>query len=414
MHGNFFEAFGKKDNESRYIPNDILEELNSLLPSNFRYERDSNGQYRAVPDPHQKLCFDIEFDFSKAPELEKVYAEIGPEKMMHYLHRVQKMAPVKNMKLGTTSKLESVNKLSSDPLSDKESEIIDSWIFPSGFEKPYKLIFESPEGDKAEVEIQQVKYDSLTEIKKQNISFPALTIEMYQYSPLSAQDDPKAHTSVDHQIKIAYSVTPNKAQSVRDAVTALHIFRGLLNGTTKINNRSISSNGGQIISEPLKLESMLILWETALKLEDKLDVSFSPSAKLSSEDIELFTELDLCMLQGKMIKWKHPFDHYHISDFQLFSDGRKIDDIIGKEKLAYAFIEGPIPTKLLGAEFDLYSISVMEGFKITNIDWKEEDKDGEVYITDYDEHPWVLSRQYCTKQDAIEFYQKTISHVKDE
>lgn len=414
MHGNFFEAFGKKDNESRYIPNDILEELNSLLPSNFRYEREPNGQYRAVPDPHQELCFNTEFDFSKAPELEQIYAEIGPDKMIDYLYRVQKRAPVKNTKLGTTSKLESVNKLSSDPLRDKESEIIDSWIFPSGFEKPYKLLFESPEGDKAEVEIQQVKYDSLTEIKKQNNSFPALTIEIYQYSPLSTRDDPNAHTSAEHQVKIAYSVTPNKAQSVRDAVTALHIFRGLLKGTTKINNHSISSKEGKIISEPVKLESMLTLWEKALKLEEKLEVSFSPSANLSSEDMELFTELDLCMLQGKRIKWKHPFDHYHISDYQASSDGKRIDDNIGTEKLTHVFTEGPIPTKLLGAEFELYSISVMDGFKITSIDWKEKDKDGEVYITDYDEHPWVLSRQYCTKQEAIEFYQNTISHEKDE
>lgn len=406
MHGHFFEAFGKQDSESRTIPDDILQNLNKRLPENFKYMKRSDGSYEAVPNENMEgLVFNFELDLDNEPHLKELYNELGADKFIAYIYRIQKAIPAKDIKMGTSDKLESVRKLSSDPLSDEECEITHSMIYPSQFEKPYTIRFESPEGDVVDIDIQQVKYDSLTEIKRENISFPALKIEIYQYSPLTNRLDSGAHTSQTKQIKINYAVIPNRAKTVHEVVVAFHVFKGLVEGTTKMNNTYLTSQEGKITSPTVQMESSMVFWETALKLEKKLNVSFDPSIALSNADLQLFTELDVCMLQGKMIKWNHPFDHFHIDDYQA-KDGLDLDNHIMKEKISYAFIEGPISATLLGASFDYYSLTTMDGFKITNIEWEKKGKKGEVYISDSDDNPWVLSRHYCTEQEAKEFIEK--------
>ena len=49
MIGDFFESFGKEKDEQRELPHEVVEALNALLPDNFEYVADENGNYRAVP-----------------------------------------------------------------------------------------------------------------------------------------------------------------------------------------------------------------------------------------------------------------------------------------------------------------------------------------------------------------------------
>lgn len=416
MHGRFFEAFGKKDSDSRVIPEDVLQELNKRLPPNFKYFRRSDGNYEAIPNPDsalQDVVLKVDFDFEKEPQLAKLYSEIGFDKFSEYLFRAQKPIPIKNLKMGSGEKLEPIGKLIADPLSDNECEITNSYVYPSRFEKPHRTKFESPEGDVVEIEIQQVKYDSVTEVKSENVSYPALKIEIFQYSPLTSEDIPKSYTNKDQQVRINYAVLPKKAETVQEAVSALHIFRGLVDGTTKINDSLLSPQGNTLPPKPMQLEASVAFWETALQLEKKLNITFNPSMDLSSDDIQLFAELDVCMLQGKAIEWKHPFDHFHIGGFHPVAGGKRINAYIGSDNISYAFIEGPIKVSLMGAKFDFYSRSFMHGFVITDIEWNEIEKEGEVYISDSGDSPWILSRHYCTEQEAVEFRREIDARLLD-
>lgn len=405
MHGNFFDAFGKEEKKNRSIPKGVLDALNKTLPPNYVYVRMKDGSYKALPNPQVNLSnwvINSTFDFSKEPKLGELYATLGAEKFLEYLFRTQKAVPCKEIKIGTDEMQVSLGKLSSDPFDDQECVITQTMMYPSRYEKAQKVVFESPEGDKAEIHIQQVKYDSLTEIKNENVDFPALRIEIYQYSPLTEIDETKAYTSKEHQIRINYAVTPNKAKSSKEAVTALRIFRGLINGETRINGKRLKGESTIKQEVPIQVENSLVFWETAVKLEEKIGIAFDPSVGITQDDAKLFTELDICMLQGKMLEWKHPFDHFHISEFHSAYGDKSFSDFIGNQNLRYVFIEGPIKVKLLGTEFDIYSKTLLSGFVITNIEWSGED-DGEVYISDNDRGPWILSRLYCTKEEAIEF-----------
>ena len=417
MIGKFYESFGKEKDETQELPKEVIDILNSMLPGNFMYMPDESGRYRAVPRPDKilegiKLTTQFGFDEEKDAELIKKLKRIPRDKWDAYFYRTQMRVPIKNARIGDEEKKIPIEELSRDPLSDGEVLFTDGFMQAYAFPDPIKMIFESPEGDFAEIGIQQQAYDSLTEIKFINLDFPALKIELFQYSPLVDDADEGAHTSTNKQIVVNYSVTPSNAESVKDAVTALHLFRGLFNGTTKVNNNIVSPEGSKEKVDSKKIEDAIAFWETALKIEEKLNVRFNPKAECPEEDIRFFTELQTCLIDGKAIVWRHPFDHFHVGGFHPAQEGVSFEDFIGKDAIRYEFLEGPIPATLLGAEFDLYSRTEMQDFIITNIEWDDEKKErAEVYISDVPDKQWRLTRLYMTEADMEEFREKHLSDV---
>lgn len=372
-----------------------------------RHGIDENGNYRAVPKAKkvisEKITITTEMDFDKVPGLRDKLMTIPRDKWDEYLYRTQTALPIKSAQIGDENKRIPIELLSADPLHSDGAKFIDGVIHPYPFQET-KMTFESPEGDVVQIGFQQQAYDSVTEIKFTNVDFPALKVELYQYSPLAYENEEGAHTSQDRQITVTYSVVPSKAATVKEAVIALHIFRGLFNGATKVNGKVISPEGGKSEVDPARIEDVMNLWETALKIEDKLEVSFDPAAEFPNEDVRFFTELQTCLLEGKAISWRHPFDHFHVSGFRPAKEGMSLEDLIGNESIRYAFLEGPFAATLLGTEFDLYSHTEMKDFVITNIEWDDESHEkAEVYISDMPDKQWCLTRLYITKKQAVDF-----------
>ena len=408
MIGDFFESFGKEKDEQRELPQEVVEALNALLPDNFEYVADENGNYRAVPKAEKVLNEPIKlttrFDTEKVPELWEKLKKIPRDKWDEYLYRTQTGLPIKGAEIGDENKMVPIEILSVDPLHSDGSRFMDGIIHPYAFPDPIKMTFESPEGDSVQISIQQQAHDSVTEIKFCNVDFLALKIVLYQYSPLVEDAEDDAHTSRDRQLVVNYSVTPSKAASVKDAVTALHIFRGLINGETKVDSKVIAPEGGITKIDTTQVEDALNMWKTALELETLLNVSFDPGAEFPNEDVQFFAELETCLLEGKAILWRHPFDHCHIGGFHPAKEGLTFEDVIGNESIRYEFIEGPIPATLLGTEFNLYSRTEMKDFVITNIEWDDESHEkGEVYIADVPDKQWCLTRLYMTEEGANKY-----------
>lgn len=398
---SFYDSFGKENKELRELPQEIIDELNAMLPDNFQYIMDDNGDYKVVPKldkMKEGMEITTEIDLEKTPELGEKLKAIPREKWADYLYRTQMSVPIKSAQIGNKDKKIPIEMLSSNPLIDEETQYIDGWMKPDSFLSPMRVTFESPEGDVAEIDLQQQAYDSLMEIKLASVNYPALKIEVYQYSPLVESKAEGEHTSIKKQLVTTYSVIPSNAASVKEAVAALHIFRGLHNGTTKVNGKQISPEGAT--DEPKQVEEALQLWETALQLEEKLGVAFNPAAEFPLEDIRLFTELQTCLLENKEIIWRHPFDHFHVSGIHPVNENISFDDYIGKDSFRYEFYEGPIFVSLLGAEFNLFSRTRMDDFVMTNIVWDDGGREAaEVYISDAPDKQWTLSRLYITEDD---------------
>lgn len=407
MIGDFMESFGKEKDERRELPREVVEALNDNLPDNFEYKMDRSGKYRAVPKVNKALGWKMDivtqFDFDQVPKLLNKLKTIPENKWGEYLYRTQTPLPIKSAKIGDESKRVPLEMLSTDAFHFDEVRITDCMMKPDPFPET-RMTFESPEGDVVQMGFRQQAYDSVTEIKFANIDFSALKIELYRYSPLAVGDEDGAHTSSERQLTVKYSVEPAKASTVKDAVAALHIFRGLFNGKTKVDGKMISADNVQTQIDSDRIDDALMLWETILKIENKLEVTFDPGAELPNEDVRFLTELRTCLLEGKAILWRHPFDHFHVGGFRSVKDGVSLEDCIGNESIRYEFLEGPIPATLLGCKFDLYSRTEMKDFIITNIEWDDESRENaEIYISDGRDKQWILTRLYMTKKQADEY-----------
>lgn len=403
---DFYESFGNNADEDKSIPQEVLDELNKELPSNLVYLQDEKGRYHVVPKPGREIkTIRMNTQFDLDPEKDALLIQrlktVPREKWTEYLYRAQKSFAVKNVKIGDDEQLIPLEETMGNPLTDEKNIVQECRMYPERFPDPIPMFFESEQGDKVVIKFQQQAYDSLTEIKFSNVDFQALKIDLYVYSPLVAESDEASKTNVYNRISVTYSVTPTNAPSTTVALSALRIFKGLFDGTTKVNGQVMISTSAQAKFDPQRVEDAMAFWTTAAKLEDKLGVKFDPKADFPMEDVKFFSELDVCLNEKKQIVWKHPFDHFHVDGYHPQGEKGTMDAVIGKEKLYFQFIEGPIPCTLLGAEFDIYSFSEMTDLVMTNIEWDDEEKqNGEIYVADAPGKVWELKRLYMTKEDA--------------
>lgn len=404
MLGSFTDTFKNKKLD---IPQEVIELIKKELPSNFTFEKDKNGNYKTIPKPEAvsagqifKGVFSLDLDKEDA-DLRQILSTLPEDKLSEYLYRTQRSVHIENFKVGDDEKLIPGSMLLVNPLVNDivESEKI---IKPNPLLEAVKFVFESMEGDKIEIRIQQQAYDSLVEEKFASIDSPALTIEMYIYNPLVPDANTEnSQTSAEEPMRFLCNVKPEKANTVQDAVKVLHIFRDLLNGYVKINGKLLTPDKGEIKPDSGKVNETIVFWETLLRLETILEVHFKPDADFDNVSARLYAELKTCLIENKEIIWDHPFNHFRLNGFRPAKDDISMDNLVGKDNIMYKFVGGPEEYTLLGSIFELYSRMVMKDFIITNIVWDDEKKEsGVIYISDKPGRAWTLKQKYMTKEQV--------------
>lgn len=412
MMTDFYQVFGNDADVDCRVPQEILAELNKELPENLMYIQDDSGRCNVIVRPEHffeniKMITQFDLDPEKDADLIAKLKIIPQDKWGQYFYRIQKSIPLKNTKVGSDHRLISIERMVGNPLSEKKAEIIESAIRPSEFPNPFVMLFECENGESVPISFQQQPFDSLTEIMFSNIDFQALNIAIYIYCPLTDKDEKGARTSKRHPESVTYSVTPTMADSVSDAVKALHIFGGLFSGTTKVNGQVLVSEDAQKNFDQEKIEDAIAFWTTARKLEEILKIRFSPGAEFPMDDARFFAEMDACLIQNKQIVWNHPFDSFHVNGLKIIDDSRIENGIFDSGNLSIQFMEGPILATLLGAKFEIYSQTTMNDIVVTNIQWDDEtQQSGEVYISDVPGKIWTLKRLYMTKEMADSIYKR--------
>lgn len=384
MIANFYDIFDKTPDNGSDIPQEILDILSQNLPSTFMYYRNKDGVYMAGPkldhiSDSMILKVDIDEKF-----INKYLKGIPSEKWAEYLYRMQLRVPVKHVRIGNKEKQIPIEETIGSPLG-KQTEITDSFLYPEPFPPAKKIVFETVEGDIETLSIARKPYNSFEEEFYTNIDFPALQIKFYLSDKLTTS-------------RCVYTIKPQKAASVQDALKAIHIFDGLRKGTLKINGKKLTFPLNQKTDFDMEhLKNAKEFWTTAEHLERLLDVSFIPNADFPIEDVEFFSHLSTCLLNNKSIVWEHPCDHFHVN--WIKDEYEKREDLLGKESLEYNFLEGPISATLLGTKFDVYSYTTLSNIVITNIIWDDaEKKSGEIYISDPIGTKWKLYRKFLTKE----------------
>lgn len=404
MLGSFTDAFKNKQTD---IPQEVIELIKRDLPSNFTIAKDKNGNFKTIPKPEAvsagqtfKGVFDL--DLEKVDEsFRQVLSTLPQAKLPEYLYRTQRSVHIKNLKVGDEEKLIPDSMLIGNPLVSNNNEY-ERIIKPNPLLEAVKFVFESMEGDIVEISIQQQAYDSLVEEKYASIDSPALTIEMYMYNPLVPDANTEnSKTNADEPIRFICNIKPEKADTVQDAVKALHIFRNLLNGHIKINGNLLSPDTQKIKPDSENVNETIVFWETLLRLETLLGVHFKPDADFDHDSAQFYAELKTCLIDNKEIVWNHPFNNFRLNGFRPTKDDISMENLIGKDNIMYKFVSEPEEYKLLGSSFELYSRMEMKDFIITNIVWDDEKKKSAVvYITDKPDKAWTLKQKYMTEEQV--------------
>ena len=392
---DFYEALGN-DQEEMEIPKEILDILNSELPQNLKYEKDANGNYMVIPkneDAGGRVFLTSDFDLEgESASFIQQLQQLPKDKIPEYLFRIQKGIRLKNVKIGDKEKQIPLEETLGNPLSDERVSVFNQMIHPAPFQNPIQFKFETEDGDMVNIGIQQKVHDSLTEIYYENTDFLALDIKIYIYQPLISVEDNNAVTSKDKPFLFKYTATPTKASNVEEAVLSLKLCRDFINGTAKINDMSLGvAKSDNRLSE---IEPLIEFWENLRQIGNRLEVAFNPKEGFSDENIYLYTELKTSLIDDKYIISKHPFDSFYMSHFHPSPSGISLEKMIDSVEMKFEFTEAPICETLLGAELQLSSNTIMEGFVISRIEWDEKHEGATIYIKDAPEKTWLLKRKY--------------------
>ena len=272
MLGDFFGTFSKEAREQRDVPQELLEIINKELPRNFEYRRDDNGEYRIVPTEDAnfvRMNAELDIDKLEDSDLQEKIQKVPHDKQIAYLARLLERIPVKNTVVGDKDKKIPIEQTMDDPINGSNVIISNQWIYLRQISDRV-FEFETFEGAIVRVPFRQQVYDSLTEMKYVNTDFPSLDIEIYVYAPLIEQIEEGAITSKENPVSVRYKVTPTKADSVKDALNALYVFKGFYEGTIKVNGHIPERIQVDRQIDFEQIDEKIDFWKKALQLENIL------------------------------------------------------------------------------------------------------------------------------------------------
>ena len=388
MIGVFDDVF--KKNKVFNPSDELIEALKKNLPTNFDIAKNINGKLAIIPKANSDVKGSVVFEDSDLEYLK----DVPKHKRYEYLYRTQHIMHVKKAEIGDDTTKIPISCLGQDPF--KDTGLCELKLYPMPFPDPVVVRFETTDGDEFDMQMQQVVHDSWSESKIENVNYRSINIEIYI-------DD-----EIEQNNRIKYSVSPQKANSVQEAVRVLHLYRGLLNGSAKINGHTFMAGSVDSDQENGSINDSILFWENALKLEKKIGVSFDTSADFPREDVILFDQLIQCMIERRPLLYQHPFDHFHVGGV---SSKEIMMQSIDKDALSLSFIGNSKVVTLLGASFELASYCELKDFCIEKVEWDEDTEGGEIFIKDSQEKEWTMS-EFILNRDEVERVSKLLKSDK--
>lgn len=407
---NFYKDL-KGSNSDRKVPKGVIKELNKELPKGYYYEYDEIRKHLVIKGTtfkKQNESMDVTINL----EEEGIPNNIPQDKIPEYLYRTQKSVKLNNAVVRQDGKELRIDDMNVDPLSGEgHDETIIQYLYPAEFPPAAPMNFQTEDRTKQVIMFRRQPYDRFDAVKFANESFPALKVEWIISERFSKRGD--GVTSDNPLLKI--SVTPKDAESVSDAVIALKIFKGYIDGTLVMEGTKLGRNLSNDINFDLEaLDDRLRLWQDLEKLEGILNVRFQPSADISEKDREFLAELRQMFIQEQDIIHKEPFSHFHLGQMIFSGKNMSEKDLINKENMSFTFINEIKNKTLLGTELDLYETVLLTGFTIIDV-VKDEEKGNsgcEVYIKRSGDAPWRLIRRYSQTYDAARKHMERMRSYK--
>ena len=395
MLGNFYKSL-KSDESKKRVPASVVRELNKDLPKGYKYTYNSRlGQLIISPDSKvKKHRINVNFSLDSFKDLPE-WAKKNFNTLIDYLYRTQSSIKVERVAFTDGEKNFDFIDAFNDPLEDTNKKTFvnrDSLeLRADSFPKPAPWIVELEDGREFTIMMGRVPYDSPDHVRFENYNYKALKLSWVLPDHYS-QEDPGV---------MQITVTPHNAETVREAVESLEIFKGYANGTIKIQDTTLRKKSSPEQVDPKQLDGMILFWENLKKLENILKVQFIPNAEFPEEDILFYNELVNSFIDNKPSEYFAPYKSITVNNNAVDND--KFQEILkNKVVVAFAYTTKPADATLLGAKFSLCSAVLFKDIIFDRVEPSDKDDKSVVYIKSATEgEKWKMYKVYTkTSEEA--------------
>ena len=109
------------------------------------------------------------------------------------------------------------------------------------------------------------------------------------------------------------------------------------------------------------------------------------------------------------VRYKEPTTYISVNREAIEDPGFKEVALDEKKGFALSYVNGPDKGTLLGAEFFLFTASVLTGIKVDHIDMIDEE--ARLYLTRAIDAPWMMYKRYTIDETSVVSEQKRMQHI---
>ncbi|MEC2078633.1 abortive infection system toxin AbiGii family protein [Metabacillus fastidiosus] len=387
MFVNFENAFFKKKELDKKIPQEIINSLSENLPAGFVYTDFGNGAVGIKPKEDSKINFKGKIEIPD--NLPKNFKPSTLNELLEFIYRTQQDLKIKldeDKNITINGVKFGIDKLVSFPLQEIElRDNAEFKIIPRPFQPPFNISLEG-NGIKKIFLIQRQPYADMHISQFKSVDNSAFEISYLLYES-------------EDRLQFNFNLNIDNAKNVQESIHAFKLYEACIKGEVKICGESFPIPE-LVESEEESIHETIIFWEKVLKLEDFLQVKFTPKSKLMIEEVYQVEKLYKSLIE------KEPFKEYiNLKDMTFNKyEGVDTDSLVGMKDLTFQFIETS-KIELLGVELDLHSISAYFDFIITDIQPLHSDNDKiKIIVTPMEgKKIYKSTLQYMSKEEVLEY-----------
>lgn len=354
MFVDFDKVFNNLPQNELKVPDALVKYFSSKLPKGMKYVADDNGNCTICSENGSYTVGGIILN-PTADQQKHLGDKFSINDILAYSYNSQEQIPATLKKQGyitLNGEEMEIEKVSFHPFHPIEFIKGSFNIVPSPFPKPFFVTIGS-EKYKRDILVSRVPNKSVNVARFKSSDEEPLKIE---YSLNESKMD----------MKISLSYDLSNCKTIRDIVETTTIFNSYVDGKGQLFGRSLGDDVD--FSNVSKYdEDSLLFWEKLLKLEEALNIQFTPQKKdIEFDTICLVEEIYQNLINNLPIRSDARIESVD-GDWNMVDDN-KIINAIGEN--AFFEFEATTHIELFGCSFDLPCLVAIINAKVSNFEKK--------------------------------------------
>lgn len=394
MFVDFNKTFNKKKQNDIKVPNALAEYLSEKLPNGLKYNIKEDMIY-AVPKEGERISFGG-LSFTPTEEQRKILGKNPTnDEILEYSYNSQCEVPIKPKRDDNIIKLNGddflLEKLAYQPMLPIKKNSTSFFIKPLPFSKTFSIYVGNSKYSKKLI---------ISRIPNQSIYIAKYTSETNKplYIEYLLDNRNCSITSFKMSFNLLY------AETIKDIVETTVIFNAFTSGNGYIGKQCLNNICD---SNAVKYdEKIIVFWEKLLKLEDLLNIQFTPPKEdLNFEEMCLAEELYQNLVKEVPIRGNEKITSIN-GEWEMKNEA-ELNSVIGKS--LFLHFEGTFKCTLLEQTIELPCIIGVFNSKLSKYDKNNEKY--KIYIEDEspENQSYMSSMCFKTKSELQIFKNKEFS-----